>query len=45
MRLGKEIREPNHISSMSDHAEGSSSFVRYREVDMDIKQDVIKGLE
>lgn len=43
--LYKKVKDPNLIASMSGHAEGSQAFNRYREVDMDIKQDVIKELE
>jgi integrase len=43
--LYKQVKDPNLIASMSGHAEGSQAFNRYREVDMDIKQEIIKGLE
>lgn len=42
--LYKQVKDPNLIASMSGHAEGSQAFNRYREVDMDIKQQVIQGL-
>lgn len=43
--LYKKVKDPNIVGSMSGHVEGSQAFTRYREVDMDIKQDVIKELE
>jgi hypothetical protein len=43
--LYKKVKDPNLVGSMSGHVEGSQAFTRYREVDMDIKQDIIKELE
>lgn len=43
--LYKKVKDPNLVGSTSGHVEGSQAFNRYREVDMDIKQDVIKELE
>lgn len=43
--LYKRVKDPDIIGSMSGHVEGSQAFSRYREVDMEVKQDVIKELE
>lgn len=42
--LYKQIKDPNIISSMSGHCEGSKAFARYRAIDDDVKQSVIKLL-
>lgn len=39
--LYKRVKDPNIISSMSGHKPGSSAFARYREIDMDIKTELI----
>lgn len=43
--LYKKVRDPNIIASMSGHVDGSSAFKRYRSIDDDIKNDVIRYLE
>lgn len=43
--LYRQVKDPNLISSMSGHAEGSKAFARYRAIDMDIKRDVIGLLD
>lgn len=42
--LYKKVRDPNIIASMSGHVEGSTAFARYRVIDDDNKNDVIKLL-
>lgn len=39
--LYREIKDPNIISSMSGHAKGSKAFNRYRDIDDDVKDDVV----
>ena len=39
--LYKQVKDPNLIASMSGHAEGSKAFNRYREIDDDLKKEVI----
>lgn len=41
----KKFKDPNLIGSMSGHVEGSRAFARYRDIDMDIKKEVVKELE
>lgn len=43
--LYKKVKDQNLISSMSGHAEGSRAFARYRDIDIDIKKDVVDLLE
>lgn len=42
--LYSQVKDPNLIGSMSGHAEGSKVFVRYRDIDLSIKRDVIDNL-
>ena len=41
----KKFKDPNLIGSMSGHIDGSRAFARYRDIDMDIKKEVVKELE
>ena len=41
----KVVRDPNIVASMSGHAEGSRAFSRYREIDREIKTDVVSALD
>ena len=41
----KMVRDPDLVSSLTGHAEGSRAFSRYRTIDMDIKRDLVKILE
>ena len=43
--LYKQVKDPNLIASMSGHAEGSKAFARYRDIDDEIKVDLVKLLE
>ena len=39
----KLVKDPNLISALTGHAEGSRAFNRYRDIDM--KRDLVKILE
>ena len=41
----KKIKDPNIIGAMSGHKEGSKAFARYRDIDEDIKREVVNLLE
>ena len=41
----KMVRDPDLVSSLTGHAEGSRAFSRYRTIDMDIKRDLVRILE
>ena len=41
----KQIKDPNLIGVMSGHKEGSKAFARYRDIDEDIKREVVSLLE
>lgn len=39
--LYKKVKDPNLIASMTGHKPGSAAFARYRNIDMDIKTEMI----
>lgn len=43
--LYKKVKDPNLIGKLSGHVEGSKAFCRYRNIDMDMKRDLVNLLE
>lgn len=43
--LYKQVQDPDLISSLSGHKEGSKAFARYRDIDEDMKKDTVRLLE
>lgn len=43
--LYKKVKDPNLVGALSGHKEGSKAFARYREIDKDIKRDLVNLLE
>lgn len=43
--LYKQVKDPNLVGSLSGHKEGSKAFARYRDIDEDMKRDLVKLLE
>lgn len=43
--LYKKVKDPNLVGALSGHAEGSKAFARYREIDDDIKRELIGYLD
>lgn len=43
--LYKQVKDPNLVGSLSGHKEGSKAFARYRDIDEDMKQELIKMLD
>lgn len=43
--LYKQVKDPNLVGSLSGHKEGSKAFSRYRDIDEDMKKDLVKLLE
>jgi len=43
--LYKQVKDPNLISSLSGHKEGSRAFARYRDIDEDIKRQTVNLLD
>ena len=41
----KLVKDPNLVSALTGHAEGSRAFTRYRDIDIDMKRDLVKILE
>lgn len=43
--LYKLVKDPNLIAKLSGHAEGSKAFARYRDIDEDMRKDLVSLLE
>ncbi len=43
--LYKQVKDPNLVGSLSGHKDGSKAFSRYRDIDEDMKKDLVKLLE
>ncbi len=43
--LYKQVKDPNLVGALSGHKEGSKAFARYREIDEQMKIDLVKMLE
>lgn len=43
--LYKKVKDPNLVGSLSGHKEGSKAFARYREIDDEIKTELVKMIE
>ena len=43
--LYKQVKDPNLVGSLTGHKEGSKAFARYREIDEEIKSELVKMLE
>ncbi|MFR9543933.1 MAG: site-specific integrase [Rikenellaceae bacterium] len=39
--LYKQVKDPNLVGSLSGHKEGSKAFARYREIDDEMKQELV----
>ena len=42
--LYKQVKDPNLIGKLSGHSEGSRAFARYRDIDEEMKQELINLL-
>jgi hypothetical protein len=43
--LYKQVKDPNLVGSLSGHKEGSRAFARYREIDDEIKTELVNLLD
>ena len=43
--LYKQVKDPNLVGALSGHKEGSRAFARYREIDEQMKKDLVSMLE
>ena len=41
----KLVKDPNLVSALNGHTEGSRAFTRYRTIGIDMKKDLVKILE
>ena len=41
----KLVKDPNLVSALTGHVEGSRAFSRYRAIDMDMKMDLVMIME
>ena len=41
----KKVKDPNMVSALSGHKEGSKAFARYRTIDDEMKKEMIGFLE
>ena len=42
--LYKKVKDPNLVGALSGHKEGSKAFARYRDIDEEMKQDLVNIL-
>ena len=43
--LYKKVKDPNLVGSLSGHKEGSKAFARYRDIDEDMKKELVGLLD
>ena len=43
--LYKQVKDPNLVGALSGHKEGSKAFARYRDIDEEMKTDLVKLLD
>lgn len=43
--LYKQVKDPNLVGALSGHKEGSRAFARYREIDEEMKKELVNMLE
>lgn len=43
--LYKKVKDPNLVASLSGHSDGSRAFARYREIDNEMKRDLVKLID
>ncbi len=41
----KQVKDPNLVGALSGHKEGSKAFARYRDIDEEIKKELISFLD
>ena len=41
----KKVKDPNLVGSLSGHKEGSKAFARYRDIDEEMKKELVGLLE
>lgn len=43
--LYKKVKDPSLVASLSGHTDGSRAFARYREIDMDMKRELVELID
>ena len=43
--LYKKVKDPNLVASLSGHTDGSRAFTRYREIDNEMKRELVKLID
>ena len=43
--LYKKVKDPNLVGSLSGHKEGSKAFARYRDIDEEMKKELVSLLD
>ena len=43
--LYKKVKDPNLVGSLSGHKEGSKAFARYRDIDEDMKKELVSLID
>ena len=43
--LYKQVKDPNLVGKLSGHVEGSKAFARYRDIDEEMKQQLVALLD
>ena len=43
--LYKKVKDPNLIAQLSGHVEGSAAFARYRDIDEEMKMELVNLLD
>ena len=41
----KKVKDPNLVASLSGHTDGSRAFARYREIDNEMKRELVKLID
>lgn len=41
----KKVKDPNLVGSLSGHKEGSKAFARYRDIDEDMKKELVRLID
>lgn len=41
----KKVKDPNLVASLSGHTDGSQAFARYREIDNEMKRELVKLID
>ena len=43
--LYKKVKDPSLVASLSGHTDGSRAFARYREIDMEMKRELVEMID